>query len=381
LLRTLPTRRLILLVAAVIVVAVAGAAVAVSASARKGDTPPPASVADAIHTALNAPEPQGITADVKFTNNLFPSGALLGQTTSALLSGASCRLWITNDGRGRVELQSDAGDVQIVWTATHVSLYDASSNTAYEATLPAQTTEPKGTPPTVAEISDFLTKLAAHWNVSAANPANIAGQPAYDVTISPKSNAGLVGAGDLAWDASHGAPLRVAIYARGNATPALELAATDISYGTVAAADVNVPPPANAKIVDLGSSTEEPSTPKQKPVTGIDAVRAAAGFAVVAPDTIDGLQRTDATLFGSKQVVLVYGEGLGALVINEHKAAAQSGGGPLGALPSVSLDGVTAHELETQLGSVVTWQRSGVSFVLAGSVHAAQAEAAARALR
>ena len=31
------------------------------------------------------------------------------------MSGASGRLWLTNDGRGRIELQSDAGDVQIVW--------------------------------------------------------------------------------------------------------------------------------------------------------------------------------------------------------------------------------------------------------------------------
>ena len=31
------------------------------------------------------------------------------------MSGASGRLWVTNDGRGRLELQSDAGDAQIVW--------------------------------------------------------------------------------------------------------------------------------------------------------------------------------------------------------------------------------------------------------------------------
>ena len=44
------------------------------------------------------------------------------------------------------------------------------------------------------------------------------------------------------------------------------------------------------------------------------------------------------------------------------------------------VDGVTAPELATQLGTVLTWRRNGVSFVLAGSVPPAAAEAAARAL-
>jgi hypothetical protein len=42
---------------------------------------------------------------------------------------------------------------------------------------------------------------------------------------------------------------------------------------------------------------------------------------------------------------------------------------------------VTGHELATQLGTALTWKRNGVSFVLAGSVPPAAAEAAARALR
>ena len=53
----------------------------------------------------------------------------------------------------------------------------------------------------------------------------------------------------------------------------------------------------------------------------------------------------------------------------------------LDSLPTVSLDGLTAHELATQLGTVLTWQSGGTSFVLAGSQPAAAAEAAARAVK
>ena len=42
------------------------------------------------------------------------SGSLRGHGASPLLAGADGRLWITKDGRFRLELQSDAGDAQIV---------------------------------------------------------------------------------------------------------------------------------------------------------------------------------------------------------------------------------------------------------------------------
>src|SRR5581483_625904 len=132
-----------------------------------GTPPPPQPLPSAVHDALTAPAPDGVTARVQFTNNLFPAGALTG-VSSPLLAGASGRLWVTNDGRGRIELQSDAGDVQVVWSQTKLTVYDASSNTAYELALPAHATTPdrQGTPPTIDQISAFLSKLADYANVS-----------------------------------------------------------------------------------------------------------------------------------------------------------------------------------------------------------------------
>src|SRR5438270_7799100 len=136
-LRTLGTRRLVVVIAALAALAGGGAAIAVAAGGG-GPTPPAKPLDQAIHDALAAPAPDGITARVKFTNKLFPSGALLGNAGSALMSGASGRLWVTNDGRGRIELQSDAGDVEIVWNQSTVNVYDASSNTVYRVALPAK---------------------------------------------------------------------------------------------------------------------------------------------------------------------------------------------------------------------------------------------------
>jgi outer membrane lipoprotein-sorting protein len=383
-LRRLSTRSLIALVAAVCAVAIGGAAIAVAAGGS-GPAPAPQPLDQAIQGALTATHPAGVTARVTFTNKLFPSGALLGQTGSALMSGASGRLWIAADGHGRIELQSDAGDVQIVWNDQTISVYDASSNTVYRADLPSGTTSAAsgaGSPPALSDIDNFLTELGAHWSVSDAQPTNVGGQPAYSVSVSPKHDGGLLGSVELAWDAVAGVPLRIGIDAQGSSSPVLELAVTQISYGAVAASDVDITPPAGAKVVDLGTGPQSGSGGSTPAVTGLAAVQAAAPFPVVAPDSLVGLPRQDVRLVGGDTALVLYGQGLGGIALVE-RASDSSGaaGSQLSGLPTVSLDGVTAHELATQLGTVLEWQGGGTSFVLAGSLPAAAAEAAARAVK
>jgi hypothetical protein len=220
-----------------------------------------------------------------------------------------------------------------------------------------------------------------HWALSDAQPTDIADQAAYSVSASPKHDGGLLGSLQLAWDASNGTPLRAAVYAQGSSSPVLELQATDISFGPVSDSDVNVTPPAGTKIVDLSTQGKDHTGSSTPAVTGLAAVQAAAPFAVVAPDTLVGLPRQDVRLIGGKTVLVVYGKGLGAIVVVERAADSGNKNSALSALPTVSLDGVSAHELDTQLGTVLEWTNGNVSFVLAGSVPPAAAEAAARALK
>ncbi len=384
-LRRLSTRSLIVLVASVAAVAVGGTAIAIAARGG-GPTPPPKPLDRAIHDALAANAPAGVTARVRFTNRLFPSGSLLGQAGSALMSGASGRLWLTNDGRGRVELQSDAGDVQIVWNESQLSVYDASMNTVYRVTLPQHTSKgsagTSGMPPTLAQIDKVLTELGGRWSLSGARATDVAGRPAYSVSVAPKHDGGLLGSLELAWDAVRGTPLRAAVYAQGRTAPVLQLAVTDVSYGAVPNRDVDVAPPAGAKVVDIGAPASDSQGGKGTPaVTGLAAVKAAAGFPVVAPDSLVGLPRNDVRLVGGDTVLVLYGQGLGRIVLVERKADASNANGILSALPTVSLDGLTAHELATELGTALAWQAGGTSFVLAGSLPSAAAEAAARAVK
>src|SRR6202030_467820 len=58
-------------------------------------------------------------------------------SSSPPLSGASGRLWIAKDGRLRLELQAEKGDTQVIYDGHTLELYDASTNTLYRYTPPA----------------------------------------------------------------------------------------------------------------------------------------------------------------------------------------------------------------------------------------------------
>jgi outer membrane lipoprotein-sorting protein len=306
-----------------------------------------------------------------------------------MITGADGRLWLTNDGRVRLELQSDAGDAQIVSDGKRFSVYDATSNTVYTGALPAQqqdATKPEK-PLTLDAVRKGLASLGDMWNLSGATPTNTAGQPSYTVRIAPKDDGGLLGAAEVAWDAARGVPLRAAVYAQGQSSPVLELAATEISYGKIAASEIDVKPPAGAKTIELNPPAGHDAHGDATKVEGLDAVQKQVGFKVSAPASLAGLPRKQVRLvrFGSENGALAtYGQGLGAILVFQQKADPQGAksGGPAGLrLPEVNIDGATGSELATALGTIVTFERNGVSYTVAGSVPPLAAENAARGLK
>ena len=195
-----------------------------------------------------------------------------------MITGADGRLWLTNDGRLRLELQSDAGDAQIVSDGQRFSLYDATSNTVYTGALPAQRAEqpPRTSSRRRSPASAGTSPTSAGCGTSPAprrrtRPAGRATRCASH----PKNDGGLLGAAEVAWDAARGVPLRAAVYAQGETKPVLELAVTDITYGKVPVADVAVKPPAGAKTVELdppgGPDTHgrnQAARPRRRPAPG-----------------------------------------------------------------------------------------------------------------
>ncbi len=363
-LRRLPLSRLLLLCG--LVVALGVSATAIAFALGSGPTPPAKPLAQAVHDALTAPPVEGVSARVQLTNHLLEganlasgSAGTAGELTSSpLLSGASGRLWIAKDGRTRMELQAEKGDTEILWDGHTVQLYDASTNTLYRYTPPAA--EPSsggesGTPsdhheaPSVARIEEAISHLSEHADVSGATPTDVAGQAAYTVRISPKEAGSLLGGAELSWDAVHGVPLRAAIYSSTSSAPVIELDASSISYGPVESSVFEFTPPPGAKIEEVKLRAPE------KP-----AAATAAGHPKLT----------------------TFGYGPSTIAVLEHPADEASGSSselPEG-LQKVEINGVSAAELQTELGTLLSFERSGVRYLLLGAVPPAAIEAVAKGL-
>jgi hypothetical protein len=407
-LRRTSTARLLISIFAAL--AIAGAVGAVTALAVDSGSalPPAAPLADAIHDALKGPPLNGFSADITLTDNLLPSanvGADSGipLASSPLLTGASGRLWASADGRLRFELQASNGDTEILVTPDAVTLEDVASNSVYELALPASSgatgatgatgASGAGEPsqvPTVATIQSALEHLMGAVDLSGAEPTNVAGVPAYSVTIAPKHPAGLLGEARLAWDAVRGIPLDVAIYARNSSSPVLELKLTAVSYGPVDPGVFALAPPPGAHVQRITAAASQSSAGRGTIVKadGFAATSAAVPFALDAPATLGGLSRTRVLAIGwnSKPAALaLYGQGFGSVAVFERASSgggSQNGGplGALGALPRVALGGVSGSELQTALGTAIEFSRAGVDYVVAGFVTPATVEAVARGL-
>jgi outer membrane lipoprotein-sorting protein len=376
-LRRLPLSRLLLLCG--LVVALGISATALASALGTGPTPPPKPLPEAIHDAFLAGvggnQIQGVSANVQLTDHLLEGanlasggengGAGGGLTSSPLLTGASGRMWISKDGHVRLELQAEKGDTQVLYDGHTVSIYDASSNTLYRYTIPpheggagdssgsGSTTADHKTP-SVAKIEEAISHLD-HVSVSGATPTDIAGQAAYTVRVSPKEGGSLLGGAELSWDAVHGVPLRAAVYSTESSSPALELATTSISYGPVAASVFEFTPPSNAKI-------EEIVLPKKEGVS---------------PDS--------STPNGDHPHVTTSGQGITSVAVLESKTkegadAKQTSSATEEGLQKVKINGIEASELPTELGTLLSFERSGVRYFLAGTVSPSAVEAVAKGL-
>ena len=400
--------RLLAAIAGVVLAIGGGTAIAVAATSG-GPVPKPKRLSLAIHDALGAKPVQGISADVSFTNNLIPSFEVQG--TDPLLTGGSGHVWISNDGQLRLELYGDNGDPEVVVNHTSWWVYDPTLQTVYEGKLPATTggaahgkSGKRDVLPTIAQIQTVINRLMGHANVSGAVPGDVGGQAAYTVSVSPKHDGGMLGQVQLAWDAVRGVPLRFAVYARGNTSPVLQLAATGVSYGTIDPGVFNIPVPSGVHVVNVATPAATQPSPaaiagkgakkRHADVTGVRAVASKVSFPLVAPRSLDGLPRQSVSLLdvgGSHGALVTYGQNLGGIAVIEQPATANSsrqlnlssGSGDHAhglALPTVTINGATGQELDTTLGTVVRFTRGGVTYTVSGSVPPYAADAAARGL-
>jgi hypothetical protein len=208
----------------------------------------------------------------------------------------------------------------------------------------------------VAKIQEAISNLQQHWDVSGATPTDVAGQPAYTLRVSPKEGGSLLAGAELSWDANNGVPLRAAVYSTESSAPAIELAASEVSFGPVESSVFSFTPPASAKVEEVS-------------------------FAHGSGTSGSGATGTSGPTDTEKPTLTTHGQGPSTIAVLETKTKpGESTSSTLERLPKVTINGAKASELRTELGTLLTFVRSGVRYVVAGAVPTAAVEEVARGL-
>ncbi|HEY6794938.1 MAG TPA: hypothetical protein VI248_09670 [Kineosporiaceae bacterium] len=258
--------------------------VAVS-SAQAGGTPdlPPstpekvlASVAGSAVTALSGTVVTRADLGLPSLGDLAPSTSSADDPTGLVtrfLSGRNTlRLWLDGPTKQRAQLLDPFSELDVVRNGTDVWTYTSRGNLVQHGTLPARPASPASAAAaaparlTPAELAQRVIATAGPTTrVTLGAPELVASRKAYALTLTPTSEATLVGRVVIAVDAERGVPLRVQVFPRGTAQPAVETGFTSVDFGTPGADRFTFTPPQGATRTELGRapapSTAKPSLP------------------------------------------------------------------------------------------------------------------------
>lgn len=257
--RTLPRSAIAALAGLVLV-----GAVVLTTAARAESQPPlpdvaPAELLASVCAAMADPPP--VAGDVAATLALGLPEVEFEGAGAEELGGASelagdkrLRVWHSDDGLRVAELRDASeralitdGDVLWTWDSTTLE----ATRTDLPDDLPAHDRghpAPAGDPVELAEQA--LAAADATTAVSIERTSQVAGRDAYRLVLEPRTDQTLVGRVELDVDAVERLPLRVAVYARGAADPAVEAGYTRVSFDPIDPATFTFTPPPGATVVE-----------------------------------------------------------------------------------------------------------------------------------
>lgn len=205
---------------------------------------------------------------------LLPGGATTGngKQLSAMVNGThTLRIWYSGPDKSRVAVIDTLGETDVITNGRDVWVWSSKENKARHHTTDGATDRSSPfssllpnlgggsdsgttiTPDQVARLA--LTALGPSTSVTTTDNAKVAGRDAYELVLSPRDPASLVGSIRLDIDAEHHVPLRLALYARGTDAPAFEAAFTQISFARPDDASFAFNPPPGGTVEEATPST------------------------------------------------------------------------------------------------------------------------------
>jgi outer membrane lipoprotein-sorting protein len=233
-----------------------------------------------------------------------------GANLSNLLTGThTVRVWYSGPDKARVALLDTLGETDVIANGTDLWTWSSQANQATHRTISGTgiPTHPRDVVPSGAltpqQVADMaLAAVNPTTEVTTRGTASIAGRDAYELVLSPRDPASLVGSIRLAVDAQTHVPLRVQIYANSASTPAIEVGFTSVSFVRPDPGEFVFNPPPGATVTDgnkpdpdtTGNSATAPDLGTGKPPftvigTGWTSVAVVRAGKLLPPSVLAGL--------------------------------------------------------------------------------------------
>jgi outer membrane lipoprotein-sorting protein len=271
-------------------------------------SPPPPFTGTVVETAsLGLPQLPGISDQ--------------NSAVSLLAGSHTVKVWYSDPQHVRLAVPVTGSETDLIRNGRQVWLWQSSQNSVIKTQLPAKAAHamqaaPTQVPLTPQQAADQALKaVGPSTRVSVQRTVSVAGQPAYQLVLAPKSAGSLVGRVNIAIDAAKNVPLRVQVFARGAKTPSFQVGYTSISFVTPAAANFNFTPPQGAKV----RVVSPPAEPARQHAAKLK--HAAQQFQVIGKDW------TSVAVLPASALAGMAGAGSGASIAGQ---AAQSASGPGG---------------------------------------------------
>jgi outer membrane lipoprotein-sorting protein len=262
--------------------AVPGAGILALGVAAAIATIPSASAAPVLapRTAAQLLASVGQASHVQFTGTVVETASLglpslpsnlTGDSSSpyALLTGShTMRIWYGSPDHFRLSVPGTLSETDLIRDGGTLWEWESGSDAVAKYSVPDKKDNETQTAPLTPRqaANDAISAVGPTTTVSTDPNVSVAGQSAYELVLAPKSDQSLIGQIRIAVDSANGLPLRVQVFARGAASPAIQVGYTQIQFVAPAASELTFTPPPGSHVTN-GQASEGQETQGQEPAT------------------------------------------------------------------------------------------------------------------
>ena len=211
-----------------------------------------------VQSVLTASVPS-MSGTVAIQNNLglpaVPGIPELANGTSQL------RVWADGTGRTRVSVPTASSEQTIVDDGHTLYTWDSTDRTVSESPVAKDKPGPQpdaGTPTDPASLArELVGALQNSSDITVDGTDTVAGQPAYDLVLTPKANQRtLLRQVTIAVDANKHIPLQLTVLGDNTSTPAVQVGFSSVDYGPQQSSLFTFTPPPGATVTQHAKSDQ-----------------------------------------------------------------------------------------------------------------------------